>query len=264
MEGTKYPDDAGCQPSHGPRRRPPRVSGALRLAGLLLATALAAAPSQAAAEESGGSRHGSYYGAFAGFELKAGTAFLGIDPTRNRAPHARFRPLVAGSARFANLLSLIDLDVGVGWSFGAEEAVSGRYDVHHARFFAEARLHPFFMSHLQGQWFRAGLHLTLGVGADLLATRPLGETSGSTRHDVAFALAIGAGFDVPLSDLVSADPSVWLTVGWRMRFVGFDGAPRGFGDRDGHDVFVSLSVRWHDIGFARFPRPPELDDRDRP
>jgi hypothetical protein len=241
MSGTRTPASPRCQ--H--RRSSPSP---IALGFVLLLAATPGARSEPAA-------HGNYLGAFAGVEVKTGLSVLGIDPFQGRDVSPRVLPMLAVSARVANLMSLLDVDLGVGLAGGTLDGPDGALDVLHTRLGIEARVHPFFMSHLQGTWVRAGLHLALGVGADLLSTAP-----GGTK--AAFALSWGFGMDVPLSDMQSADPSVWLGVGYRMRFVGFDGAPRGLGDRDGHDVFVALSVRWHGVDFARIPRPPELHDRD--
>ncbi len=199
--------------------------------------------------------HGNYLGAFTGLEVKAGLSHLGIDPLQARSVSPRLLPLVAISGRVANLMSLIDLDLSVGFAGAPVEVAGESVDLLHTRFGLEARVHPFFTSHLQGSWVRAGLHVALGIGADLLSTAP-----GGTK--AAFALSWGFGMDIPLSDMQTADPSVWLGIGYRMRFVGFDGVRAGLGDRDGHDVFMALSVRWHGVDFARIPRPPELHDRD--
>jgi len=206
---------------------------------------------------------GYYVGAFYGLELKTGVAVLGSDPTRDRSPLNGIRPLIAISARVATLMSLLDFDLSVAFAALGGTTAVGREETLHTRIGVEMRLHPFFLSHLQGNWLKSGVYLAFGGGLDLLSSSPEGGLPGKSRTDAGVAIAWGFGLDVPLSAMNTADPSVWLGLGYRMRFVGFPGAPPGLGDRDGHDLFVNLSVRWHGLDFARVPRPPELNDADR-
>lgn len=153
--------------------------------------------------------------------------------------------------RAATLLTLIDAELSV--------LVSPLPDgVTRTRLALELRLHPLFVRQLQvdlGSRILAGIHLGLGLGPDFLAWRGGSET--------AFALGVGLGVDLPLTNPARHDPSVWLTLGWRFRIAGYDSAPAGLGDMDEHLFLLQLGVRFHDIDFMRLPRPPELDDRDR-
>ncbi|HRE88568.1 MAG TPA: hypothetical protein PK095_05445 [Myxococcota bacterium] len=186
--------------------------------------------------------HSRWMGAFWGVELKGSLDF-------------RLKDGEAGGGlglglRAATLLSLIDAELS---------ALVSPFDRHtRTRVAFELRLHPLFVRMLQrdlGSRLLAGLHVAVGVGLDHL---DWGE-----GDEAAFAFAFGVGADIPLTTPSRGEPSLWLGLGWRMRFAGFDHAPRGLGDGDEHQVLVQLGVRFHDIGFMRLPRPPELDDRDR-
>lgn len=196
-------------------------------------------------EESSGElgAHSRWMGAFWGLELKGSLDF-------------RLKDGEAGAGlglglRAATLLSLIDAELSAFVSPFDERLTRTRVGL-------EVRLHPLFVRMLQGDFgsrLLAGFHLAVGVGADHL---DWGE-----GDEAAFAFAFGVGGELPLTDPSRGEPSLWLGLGWRLRFAGFDHAPRGLGDGDEHQVVLQLGLRFHDIGFMRLPRPPELDDRDR-
>ncbi len=192
--------------------------------------------------------HGDWLGAWAGLEVRGGVGLGGYDASRPSVP------LAGLSARLATLLSLVDLDLGLGVRGAVSEGAAEGLVVSPA---LEARLHPFFMRHLRGAWATAALYASLGVGVDLVTPRGAGSEVAA-----GLALRVGFGGDVPLSDPRDGSPSVWLGLGYRLRVSGVPGAAAGLRDQDGHELWAALSWRWHGLDFARVPRPPELDDRD--
>lgn len=220
---------------------------------LVVASGAARAGEPAPAAPSEGLAHGNYYGAFWGFDLRAGAAFgvadSGLEPD----------VAVGGSFRIAGLMSLIDVDVSAVTSGFARRIRGDAYDERHTRIGVEARLHPLFMRTLEGAWVLAGIHLALGGGCDILSS----VGGGHDRTDVGFAFQFGAGVDVPLTSPKHRKWSLWLGFGWRMRFVGFAHAPAGLRDLGGQDAFVTVGFRGHSIDFMRIPTPPEFNDSDR-
>lgn len=205
----------------------------LAFVGLLLASR------PAAARDPDLGAHSNWMGAFWGVELKGS---LDVEDEIGAG--------VGLGLRAATLMSLVDVELSA--------LMSPLADTTRTRVALDLRLHPLFTRMLQRDFksrVLAGLHVALAVGAD-----HLDWGSGS---EAAFGFAWGAGADVPLTNPARGDPSLWLGLGYRMRFAGFDHAPRGLGDGDEHQVILQLGLRFHDIGFARLPRPPELDDRDR-
>jgi len=199
-----------------------------------------------------------WMGAFWGIELKTGLSLRAKDGADGELDP---QPSFGLGLRVATLVSLIDLEL-----FGVVTPLADRYT--RTAVGLDLRLHPLFIRMLQrdfGSRVLAGLHLSLGAGADVLSA----ETASTPREGiessthVAFAFAFGLGVDIPLTHPSRNDPSLWLGLGWRMRFVGFSDAPAGLRDMDEHVVLVQLGLRFHDIGFMRVPKPPELDDRDR-
>jgi hypothetical protein len=194
-------------------------------------------------------------GAFWGLELRGGLHLRADDPGLSPAP------LFGIGLRAATLMTLLDLELYAQTApFGEAD---GPHDLWRTSFGADLKLHPLFIRALHanlGARLLAGLHLAVGLGGDLLA---VGAPGAATHTHAAFAFAFGAGAEVPLTGVDDGGPSVWLGLGWRMRFADFDAAPPALRDMDSHEVVLSLGVRFHDIGFLRLPRPPELDDRDR-
>ena len=193
----------------------------------------------ARADDGGGSR---WMGAFWGLEVKGALDVRAIDGELGGG--------IGVGLRAATLMSLIDVELSA--------LVSPFSDQTRTRVALDLRLHPLFVRMLQtdfGSRVLAGVHLALAVGADYLDWGDAGES--------AFAFGFGVGADIPLTNPARGEPSVWLGLGWRMRFAGFDHAPAGLRDGDEHQVVLQLGLRFHDIGFMRLPRPPELDDRDR-
>jgi len=192
-----------------------------------------------------------WMGAFWGIELKTGLSLRAGDP----------QPSFGLGLRVATLVSLIDLELS-----GVVTPLADRYT--RTAIGLDVRLHPLFIRTLRrdfGSRVLAGLHVAIGVGADVLSADTASASTGadeSSTH-VAFAFAFGVGADFPITNPSRNDPSLWLGLGWRMRFVGVSDAPEGLRDMDEHVVLLQLGLRFHDIGFMRIPRPPELDDRDR-
>ena len=201
------------------------------------------------------SAHGDWLGAWVGLEARGGLAVTGADPTRGGLALPTPRALGGLSGRLATLMSLVDLDLGVTWRGLRAPPATSRPLATSAML--EARLHPFFMRHLRADWVTAALYVSFGLGADVVSW-----DGPERRHAAGVALQVGAGGDVPLTAPRDGSPSVWLGVGYRLRISGVPGAPAGLRDRDGHDVWLGLSLRWHGVDFMRLPRPPELDDRD--
>lgn len=187
--------------------------------------------------------HSRWMGAFWGIELKGSLDLRLKDGDAGGG--------LGVGLRAATLMSLIDAELSVLVSPFDDDLTRTRVGL-------EARLHPLFVRMLQrdfGSRVLAGLHVAVGAGADHL--------DWGDGDEAAFAFAFGFGGDIPLTNPARSEPSLWLGLGWRMRFAGFDHAPRGLRDGDEHQVILQLGLRFHDIGFMRLPRPPELDDRDR-
>lgn len=237
--------------------RPPRVLAAALAFALALALATREARPVRAESPAPGSTtgHSRWMGAYWGLELKTGLSIRTTDGELD------LEPAVGLGARIATLMSLVDLELS---------ALVTPLDERYTRtaIGLDLRLHPLFVRMLHadfGSRVLAGLHLAVGGGVDLLSAPPPpalgGDASASTK--AAFAFSFGLGADIPLTNPARNDPSLWLGIGWRMRFVGFESAPPGLRDMDEHLVVLQLGLRFHDIGFARIPKPPELDDRDR-
>ena len=204
---------------------------------------------RAAAAPENDPTHGDYMGAFWGLELRGGIALRGADD--------ELTPIGAMGVgvRIATLVSLVDFELAtetMGFS-------RGDYDLRATSIAGELRLHPLFIRLLQGNTASlvlASIHLALGAGLEVLSTD--GPAQDATHY--AFGFRWGLGAEVPLTRPSAASWSLWLGLGWRMTITGFGGAPPGLRDLDRHAVWLSLSLRFHDIDFMRFPRPPELRD----
>lgn len=212
---------------------------------------------------------GRWQGTSWGFELRTGAGFRVADETLAPAP------LIGVGVRLCTLLTLIDAEL-----FGQTEGFTRRsdaftsaaagdvYDLRRTSLGLDLRLHPLFMRHLQGRLgdrVMAGLHLALGAGVDLLSVRGGHASLGTDldRTDASFAFGIGAGVDVPLTEPNDRPWSLWLDLGWRLRFSGFGDSAPGLRDQDEHVLLLQLGVRFHDLTGVRVPVPPELDDVDR-
>lgn len=246
----------------------------VRIAPSLVALVVALAPWWAAAIARAGERGGRWQGTSWGFELRSGASFRAGDEAITPAP------LLGLGLRVCTLLTLIDAELFTTTAGFSRTTDAGRYDLRRTSVGLDLRLHPLFVRHLQGGFgdrLAAGLHLAIGVGLDLLSTRGPGPRPNDPsepsdpndpsrpidRTDPSFAFAIGAGADVPLTEPNLRPWSLWLGVGWRMRFAGFPAGAPGLRDMDEHQLLVALGLRFHDLTFAHFPPPPELDDRDR-
>jgi hypothetical protein len=256
MEAMETAMGARCQL----RRRVVRGLCALLCVALWVAGPGTARPDDGAGERAEAARtHGDWLGAWVGLEARGGGFVPGIDPSQGGRTTPVPRAFGGLSARLSTLMALVDVDLGVTFR-GTGRRFAGRSapEALATTAMVELRGHPFFLRHLRGDWLLAGLYASLGVGAELVSWQ-----DGGARHAAGFALSVGAGGDVPLGALGVDGPSTWLGLGYRMRFAGVDSAPAGLRDRDGHEVWLSLSLRWHGIDFTRLPRPPELDDRER-
>lgn len=229
-----------------------------RIASSLLALTVGASAPTAHAEE----RSGRWQGTSWGFELRSGASFRARDEAITPAP------ILGLGLRVCTLLTLIDAELFTTTAGLSRTTDAGRYDLRRTSVGLDLRLHPLFVRHLQGGFgdrLAAGLHLAIGVGLDLLSTKGRGPDpiNPIDRTDPGFAFAIGAGADVPLTEPNLRPWSLWLGVGWRMRFAGFPSGAPGLRDMDEHQLLVALGLRFHDLTFAHLPPPPELDDRDR-
>ena len=216
---------------------------------------------------------GRWQGTSWGFELRAGAGLRSQDTALSPAP------LIGLGVRVCTLLTLIDAEL-----YGQTEGFTRRsgplptdtdaiiagevYDLRRTSIGFDLRLHPLFVRHLQGGFgdrVAAGLHLALGAGADILSVSGGHEAFGTAldRTDVAFAFGVGAGVDVPLTEPNDRPWSLWLDLGWRLRFTGFGESAPGLRDMDEHVIVLQLGVRFHDLTGVRVPVPPELDDADR-
>lgn len=238
--------------SHGPRTCTHAWLGpARRTTPLLLALALLA-PGTGRTDEPTGRWQGTSWG----IELKSGASFRAEDDAIMPAP------LLGLGLRVCTLLTLIDAEVFTTTAGFSRSTDAGDFDLRRTTIGLDLRLHPLFVRHLQGGFgdrLAAGLHLALGVGVDLLSI----DGPGRDRTDPSFAFSFGLGADVPLTDPDDRSWSLWLNLGWRMRFAGFPRSAPGLRDMDEHQALVALGVRFHDLTFASISPPPELDDRDR-
>lgn len=201
--------------------------------------------------------YGLYHGAFWGFELRGGVVLRDEDPALD--------PLIPFGVglRAATLLSLVDAELGIETFGGTRPAgPSGArtdHDLRRTSFLGELRLHPLFMRALEGDLsarLLAGLHLSLGGAIELLYVG--GQLQDETH--LTFGIRVGLGAELPLTDPSARDWSLWIGFAWRLTKVGFDDAPRGLGDMDQHALWLSLSLRFHGVDFARIPKPGELND----
>lgn len=229
-----------------------------RLAALLAALAVSATSATAHADEVGGR----WQGASWGFELRSGASLRAQDEPIAPAP------LLGLGLRVCTLLTLLDAEVFATTAGFSRTTEAGHYDLRRTSIGLDLRLHPLFIRHLQGTFgdrLAAGLHLAIGIGLDLLSTAG-GDPDRAApidRTDPGFAFAIGAGADVPLTEPNLRSWSLWLGVGWRLRFAGFPKGAPGLRDMDEHQLLIALGLRFHDLTFAHIPPPPELDDVDR-
>lgn len=165
-------------------------------------------------------------------------------------------PALGVSLRAATLMSLLDVELSLLHARYEATTAGARLEVAHTSVALELHLHPLFMSHLQNDgwgFFLGAIHLTLGGALELVA--------GPGEVQAAAGLLVGAGVDIPLGDVLR-DWGLWLGVDYRFRLCRPEGWGPGLGDFDEHVVLLSIGYRNNDIGFARIPRPPELDDRD--
>ena len=203
---------------------------------------------------------GRWQGTSWGFELRTGAGFRVQDDSLMPAP------IVGAGFRVCTLLTLIDAELYAMTAGSSRTTDGGDYDLRRTSIGIDLRLHPMFMRHLQGSFgdrLMAGIHLAFGAGADVLSTAGGAGTAARDRTDVGFAFGVGLGVDVPLTAPDDATYSLWLGLGWRMRFVGFGAGAPGLRDMDEHVALINLGVRFHDLTGLRIAPPPELDDVDR-
>jgi hypothetical protein len=223
--------------------------------GLALAVTLASARASAAAPDEA-ETHGHWQGASWGFELRSGASLRMQDESLTPAP------IIGLGFRVCTLLTLIDSELFVQTMGFTRTTGAGEYDMRRLSVGIDMRLHPLFIRPLQGGFgdrLAAGIHLVIGAGIDSLAIRG----PDLERTDASFAFGIGLGAEVPLNEPNRNSWSIWLGLGWRLRFVGFPKSAPGLRDMDEHQLLVSLSLRFHDLTGIRLPPPPELDDVDR-
>ncbi|MFO0748900.1 MAG: hypothetical protein U1F43_25025 [Myxococcota bacterium] len=226
------------------------------------AAARAEAPEPAGAPDASEAPRSPWFGAFWGIELRGGVA--------SRAADATLRPIpdLGLGLRVATLMSLVDAELGVdtlamtrrGGPVGTGGA-RAEHDLRLTSIGLELRLHPMFIRYLEGGTLAnvmASIHLALGGALELLSVA--GPAQDATQ--LGFGLRFGLGFEVPLTRPSAAPWSLWLGVSWRMTVAGFSDAPSSLRDMDRQVAWLSLSFKWHDIDFARFPHPPELRDGD--
>ncbi len=207
----------------------------------------------------GETAHTDWMGAFWGLELRGG-AYLRADD-RRPAPS----PTFGFGLRAATLLTLLDVEL-YGQTTPFTPETDEPFDLWRTSLGAELKLHPLFLRALHanlGAQALAGIHLALGIGCDLLTVdaHP-GAVGVNEGTHATFSFAFGLGGEIPIASLATGGPSLWIGLGWRMRFADFQGVPRGFHDMDSHEVLLGLGLRFHNIGFMRLPRPPELRDQD--
>jgi hypothetical protein len=232
---------------------PTRTPAACQHVAVLGAIALCALASGVARGDDSGPR---WQGASWGLELRSGASFRVQDDPVSPAP------ILGAGLRVCTLLTLIDAELFATTVGFSRTTAAGAHDLRRTSIGVDLRLHPLFIRHLEGDLagrIAAGVHLALGGALELLAI------AGPDRDDTysRFAFAIGLGLDLPLTEPNGRAWSLWLGLGWRLRFVGFPGSAPGLRDMDEHQALVSFGVRFHDLGFMRLPVPPELDDRDR-
>lgn len=159
------------------------------------------------------------------------------------------------SLRLATVLSLADIQVSLlggsqalAWGTGGHTLDRGSLEV-------EARLHPLFLWTLRNTRLGfgvSGFYVSTGLGMEVTSWRDAG-----TEVDVSWH--VGTGLDVPLTD-PQEGASLWLGMGYRMKFLAVDG-PQGHPlDLDAHTIVITLGYRDNDIGFMRWPRPTEFFD----
>jgi len=219
-----------------------------------MALCAASAPGLAAGSEE--DFRGAWQGTSWGFELRTGASFRAVDDPITPAP------IIGLGLRVCTLLTLIDAELFANTAGFTRATPAGTYALRHTTLGLDLRLHPLFVRHLRGglgDRVAAGFHLALGAGLDLLSI----AGPGRDRTDPAFAFGVGLGLDIPLTEPNARTWSLWLDLGWRLRFVGFPKSMPGLRDMDEHQALVSLGLRFHDLTFIRIPVPPELDDRDR-
>lgn len=197
-----------------------------------------------------------YQGAFWAVQLHAGVVWR-----QDGGPGERPAPILGLSARIATLMSL--LDVQLTWLTAAWEATADDHPPTHVRRHSVGlalHLHPFFMRHLGNDnlaFWLGGIYLSLGGDLDLTGL----DGPGLDRLEPGFGFHIGAGTDIPLGDVVDGW-GIWLGLSYRLKFLGAHSDAPGLGDFDEHALLITLAYRNNDIGFARFPKPQELDDSE--
>jgi len=203
---------------------------------------------------------GQWQGTSWGFELRAGAGFRSDDDTLTPAP------LVGLGFRVATLLTLVDAELFATTEGFSRASASGRYDFRRTSIGVDLRLHPLFIRTVQGRFvdrIAAGVHLVLGAGADVFSIDGGRNDVRRDATEARFAFAIGLGVDVPLTEPNDHPWSLWLGLGWRLRFVGFPVSAPGLRDMNEHQALVTFGVRFHDLSGIALPVPPELDDVDR-
>ena len=171
-------------------------------------------------------------------------------------------PLIGASARFAAVLSLLDLQAH--FFAGLYEATAGSgtpVSVGRYSLGLEARFHPFLITILSNSTFfywLAGLYGSGGADLDITTLKPRG---GPVRTDVNVGWTIGAGSDFPLTD-PNEGWGVWIGAQYKRKFLGVRSEDLSLGAFDEHLFMLTLAYRNNDIHWFRVPRPAEIRHRD--
>ncbi len=175
-------------------------------------------------------------------------------------------PLVAIGGRVATLMSLIDVRAEAAWSgYSTLRPTGQRLAVSRWSIGPAIRLHPLFVSHLKTSFFdrlKAGLYLEVGISLEYAAAS-VPDAMSQNGQRWGFGWQLGAGLDLPLTS-VDETWSLWVGATYRLRFAGLDTRRDELRNFDAHEALVSLSLRFHDINFARVPKPGELHDGSAP
>lgn len=193
-----------------------------------------------------------FNGSFWGLQLHSGVSWVS-------EPEANPGPTLGVSARFASLMSLLDVQASFLWSryIFDEETPDGPTETDVTRYSlgGSIQLHPLFMRHLGNDRFSytlAALYLSIGLDFDIIDSDEATAT-GAGLH-------IGGGTDIPLWQDDADGWGFWIGLNYRHRFLSASPAIAGVSDFGEHTILISLAYRHHGILFARLPRPEELND----
>ncbi len=230
-----------------------------RLCCQILVTALAAvalaAPLAQAQEPDEPAQRKPYFGGYWGLQAHTGLV-VRADAAEGDTPG----PALGVSARLASILSLADVQARLLASTYDATASDGRVAaVTRLSVGPEIKGHPLFIVLLRGDWLAlllSSFYVSGGADLDVVSV----DADGAGRTRVGLGLHLGAGLDLPLTDR-HRPQGLWLGAAYQLKLLTLDTGVPGVSDFTEHTALLTLGWRWHDLSWARVPRPGELQDQ---